>query len=66
VKLLQKHGALEHMPGEIRNTIGEVDDIRQIYQHPGVTDSYDVAFSERDCGAVVDFLGARVSSRRSA
>jgi flap endonuclease-1 len=56
LKLIQKHGAIEQMPDEIRDAIGDVDDIRRIYQQPVATDSYDVAFGEPDFAAVVDFL----------
>jgi flap endonuclease-1 len=56
LKLVQTYGDIEHMPDAIREAIGDVDDVRRIYQHPAVIDCYDVASGEPDCGAVVDFL----------
>src|SRR5262245_37316853 len=58
LKLVQEHGAIEHMPDPIRTALGEVDEIRQIYLQPSVTDAFDVQFGEPDFGAVVNFLCA--------
>ena len=56
LKLVQEHGTIDRMPDAIRSAIGDVDDIRQIYLHPAITDAYDVKFGEPDFAAVVDFL----------
>lgn len=56
LKLVQTHGAIEHMPAAIRDAIVDVDGVRQIYRHPDVTDAYDIAFGEPDFAGVVDFL----------
>ena len=56
LKLVQDHGAIEHMPDPIRSAIGDVDEVRQIYLKPSVTDTYDVQFGEPDFAAIVDFL----------
>jgi flap endonuclease-1 len=56
LKLVRDHGAIEHMPGEIRESAGDVDVVRRIYLHPNVTDTYDVAFHEPDLPGVIEFL----------
>ena len=56
LKLVQEHGTIDRMPDTIRNAIGDVDDIRQIYLKPTTTDDYDATFGEPDFAAVVDFL----------
>jgi flap endonuclease-1 len=56
LKLVQEHGTIERMPDAIRNTVGEVDEVRHIYLQPSVTDTYDVQFGEPDFAAVVEFL----------
>jgi flap endonuclease-1 len=56
LKLVLDHGAIEHMPETIRSAIGGVDEVRQIYAKPPVTDNYDVQFGEPDFAAIVDFL----------
>jgi flap endonuclease-1 len=56
LKLVQEHGAIEHMPDAIRSTLGDVDEIRQIYLQPSVTDAFDVQFGEPDFAAIVHFL----------
>ena len=56
LKLVQRYGSIEHMPAEIRDAVGAVDDVRRIYAHPEVTDGFDLTFGEPDRAAVVDFL----------
>jgi flap endonuclease-1 len=56
LKLVQDHGAIERMPDAIRSAVGDVDEVRQIYRQPPVTDTYDVQFGEPDFAAVVAFL----------
>jgi len=64
LKLVQKHGAIENMADEIREIVGDVDEVRRIYRQPEVTDDYDIAFGEPDFAAVTDFLcGEREFSR---
>jgi flap endonuclease-1 len=58
LKLVREHGAIEQMPDEIRDAVGDVDEIRGIYLHPQTTDSDDVCFGEPDFAAVVEFLCA--------
>ena len=56
LKLVQDHGAIERMPDAIRSAVGDVDEVRQIYMQPSVTDTYDVQFAEPDFAAIVEFL----------
>ena len=56
LKLVQTHGAIEQMPDDIRDALGEIDEVRRIYLQPDVTDAYDITFGEPDFGAVTDFL----------
>ena len=56
LKLVQEHGTIERMPDVIRNTVGEVDEVRHIYLQPSVTDTYDVQLGEPDFAAIVEFL----------
>jgi flap endonuclease-1 len=56
LKLVQHHGTIDQMPEEIRATLGDVNEIRQIYLQPPVTDAFDVEFGEPDFGAIVNFL----------
>jgi flap endonuclease-1 len=54
--LVQKHGRIEAMPPEIRDGVGDVEGIREIYLHPPVTDDYQIEFREPDADGIVRFL----------
>jgi flap endonuclease-1 len=54
--LVQRHGAIEQMPAEIRDAVGDVASLRQIYLDPDVTDDYAIAFGEPDVDGVIRFL----------
>lgn len=54
--LVRKHGQIEDMPSEIRDSLGDIDDVRQIYLHPDVTDGYAIEFREPDRDAIIEFL----------
>ena len=57
--LVQKHGALENMPAEIRDGLGNADtiaEVRRIFLHPNVTDDFDVQQREPDLDGIVRFL----------
>jgi flap endonuclease-1 len=54
--LVRQFGSIEAMPAEIRDALGDVAAIRQIYLHPDVTDGYDIDFGEPDPDGVVRFL----------
>lgn len=64
LKLVQQHGRIERMPEEIRQAVGDIAAVRQIYLSPDVTDDYDIEFGEPDFDGVVAFLcGEREFSR---
>ena len=54
--LVQQHGSIEAMPTEIRDAVGDVAAMREIYLRPAVTDAYDIAFGDPDLDGVVRFL----------
>lgn len=54
--LVQRHARIEAMPSEIRDAVGEVDAIRDLYLRPEVTDDYDLRFVEPDQDGVIKFL----------
>jgi flap endonuclease-1 len=56
LKLVQEFGRVEAMPDEIRQAVGDIDDVRRIYLNPDVSDDYEIAFGEPDFAGVVDFL----------
>ena len=54
--LVQRHQRIEAMPAEIRNAVGDVDAIRELYLHPDVTDDYALDYREADQDGVIRFL----------
>jgi flap endonuclease-1 len=54
--LVQKHGRIESMPEEIREAMGDVNALRQIFLSPVATDDYAIRFSEPDREGIVRFL----------
>src|SRR5580765_8299931 len=56
LKLVQEFGSIERMPDDIRQAVGEVEDVRRIFLQPDVSDDYDVTFGEPEFASVVDFL----------
>ena len=54
--LVQQHGSIEAMPAEIRDAVGDVTSLRQIYLRPDVTDEYSIEFGEPDLDGIVRFL----------
>ena len=54
--LVQKHGAIDAMPAEIREAVGDLAALRQIYLQPDVTDEYTIESGEPDIDGVVKFL----------
>lgn len=56
LKLVQDCDRIEQMPDTIRGAVGDVDEVRQIYLNPQVTETYDVHFGKPDFAAVIDFL----------
>jgi flap endonuclease-1 len=59
LRLVQKHGRIEDMPAAISDglsDVGAVDDVRQIFLRPAVTDAFEITASEPDFDGVVRFL----------
>ena len=57
LKLVKKHGSLERLPEEIKRKLPDtVDQIRDLYLHPEVTDEYSVERGELQEDALDDFL----------
>ena len=54
--LVQRHGRIEDMPAEIRDAMGDVGPLREIYLQPSVTDDYAIEFAEPDLDGVIRFL----------
>jgi flap endonuclease-1 len=58
LKLVCEFGSIERMPSDIREAVGRVQDIRDVYLKPDVTDAYDVQFTSPDLDGIVRFLCA--------
>ena len=56
LKLVQQHGRIESMPAEIRDAIGDLEPLRDIYLHPDVTAEYEMAFGDPDVDGIIGFL----------
>jgi flap endonuclease-1 len=57
LKLVTEFGSIDRMPAEIRDVVGDrVQDIRDVFLHPDVTDNYEVNFRKPDVDALIHFL----------
>jgi flap endonuclease-1 len=56
LKLVQQHGRIENMPAAVRDALGDIGGVRDIYLRPDVTDNFTVEFGEPDRDAIVRFL----------
>jgi flap endonuclease-1 len=57
LKLVSEFGLIENMPAEIRAAVGPaVEQIRQIFLVPEVTDAYEIQFGRPDFDGIVRFL----------
>ncbi len=56
LKLVCEFGSIENMPIEIRNGVGPVSEIRDLFLNPAVTNEYAIQFEEPDVDAVLNFL----------
>ena len=57
LKLIKKHGKLEDLPMEIREKLPDtIDQIRDLYLNPDITDDYTVEAGELQEDALIDFL----------
>ena len=57
--LVQRHGRIEDMPGDIQERLGDADainEVRHIFLHPDVTDAFDMEQREPDLPGIVRFL----------
>jgi len=57
LKLVSDFGSIERMPSEIQAALGAgVEEIRQIFLNPDVTNSYDIEFRQPDFDGIIKFL----------
>ncbi len=57
LKLIRKHGSIENIPSDIRSSLdSDVDQVRQIFLHPKVVESYSLRSTRPDVDAIVEFL----------
>jgi flap endonuclease-1 len=57
LKLVADHGSIEQMPSEIRDAAGpDVQEIRNVFLKPDVTDDYEIRFISPDIDGIVKFL----------
>ena len=57
LKLVTEFGSIDRMPAEIRDVVGDrVQDIRDVFLHPDVTDNYEVNFRKPEMDALIHFL----------
>src|SRR5262249_9337321 len=57
LKLVAEFGSIDSMPTDIRESLGpRVQDIREIFLNPDVTDDYEIRFGEPDLDGIVHFL----------
>ena len=57
--LVQQHGTIENMPGEIHEALGgpeTVDGVRHLFLNPDVTDRFEVRPTEPDLDGLIRFL----------
>jgi flap endonuclease-1 len=57
LKLVTEFGSIERMPSEIQAALGAgVEEVRQIFLNPDITDSYDIEFRQPDFDGIIKFL----------
>jgi flap endonuclease-1 len=56
LRLVQSYGHIEDMPAEIKDALGDISAVRDIYLQPSVVDQYIVEFHEPDIDGVLKFL----------
>ena len=56
LKLIKEHGKIENLPTETRSQIENIDEIRNIFLHPPVTQDYSLEYSELQEEALYRFL----------
>ena len=57
LRLVRKHGKLESLPEEIRSRLpADIDEVRRIFLHPSILESYDLKQSRLDPAGLKSFL----------
>jgi len=57
LKLVSEFGSIDNMPAEIQEALGPaVDEIRDIFLKPDVTDEYEIHFQSPDLDGIIRFL----------
>jgi flap endonuclease-1 len=56
LKLVQLHGRLEAMPADVRDALGDIDEVREIYLRPTISDDYAIEFREPQTERIIEFL----------
>ncbi len=56
LRLVQEHGRIEDLPSDVREAVGDVSEVREIYLQPSVSDDYAIEFTEPDRAGVIQFL----------
>src|ERR1051326_9200201 len=57
LKLVCEFGSIDRMPAEIREAVGAgVEEIREIFSKPDVTDDYQIQFTRPDLDGIIRFL----------
>jgi len=57
LKLLSDFGSIDNMSAEIRETLGpSVNQIRELFLRPDITDNYDIQFRAPDRDGIISFL----------
>jgi len=65
LNLIRKHGAIEKIPSDIRSSLDfDVDQVREVFLHPKVIETYSLKGSKPDAVGIEDFLcGERAFSQ---
>ena len=57
LSLVRKHGRIEHLPEEVRSRLAvEPDEVRQVFLHPKIVETYQLKASKPDSDRLVMFL----------
>ncbi len=55
--LLRKHGSIEKLAGDVRSQLDvHVDEVREVFLHPKILESYQVRASSPDLDGLIEFL----------
>ncbi len=57
LKLMQKHGAIEKLPTDIKSKLGfDVEQVREVFLHPKAVETYELRSSKPDGKGIEEFL----------